>query len=251
MSELRRLQYLEAMGIESYVSRQQLPGAAVTQRLAIVPRVPPVDAIANSAKSAPPFAEPVTGKGQRPAADMSIETPDIQTRGAASAPVALGNTPVQNAPINFSLAAIACGGWLWLESLEGSPILPAQLQLVQSMTYALQASGKVSGAVQRKAGGAQVNTAQVTQFDWPMHNNQQLDQSRAAARASVAAFVQRRLDVLGGGLVLLGSNCAALVPVEQLECCGIARTVSTAEMLEQPLLKRRAWQDLLALIGPL
>ena len=37
MNELRRMAYLDALGIDAYVSRGQLPGAAVTQRLAIVP----------------------------------------------------------------------------------------------------------------------------------------------------------------------------------------------------------------------
>ena len=36
MNELRRMAYLDALGIDSYVSRTQLPGAAVTRRLAIL-----------------------------------------------------------------------------------------------------------------------------------------------------------------------------------------------------------------------
>ena len=36
MHELRRMAYLDALGVDSYVSRAQLPGAAATRRLAIV-----------------------------------------------------------------------------------------------------------------------------------------------------------------------------------------------------------------------
>jgi hypothetical protein len=36
MNELRRMAYLNALGVDCYVSRTQLPGAAVTRRLAIV-----------------------------------------------------------------------------------------------------------------------------------------------------------------------------------------------------------------------
>ena len=36
MNELRRMAYLDALGVDSYVSRVQLPGAAATRRLAIV-----------------------------------------------------------------------------------------------------------------------------------------------------------------------------------------------------------------------
>ena len=33
MNELRRMAYLNALGVDCYVSRTQLPGAAVTRRL--------------------------------------------------------------------------------------------------------------------------------------------------------------------------------------------------------------------------
>jgi len=36
VNELRRMAYLEAMGIDGYISRTPLPGAAPTRRLAIV-----------------------------------------------------------------------------------------------------------------------------------------------------------------------------------------------------------------------
>ena len=42
MNELKRRAYLDALGIDTYVSRGQLGGAAPTRRLAIVPAVSPV-----------------------------------------------------------------------------------------------------------------------------------------------------------------------------------------------------------------
>ena len=38
MHEMTRMAYLEVLGIDSYVSRRQLPGAAVTRRMAVLPK---------------------------------------------------------------------------------------------------------------------------------------------------------------------------------------------------------------------
>jgi hypothetical protein len=42
----------------------------------------------------------------------------------------------------------------------------------------------------------------------------------------------------------LGQGCEARVALEQLDCARLARTVSTAAMLADPLLKKQAWHDL-------
>ena len=39
-SELKRLAYLQAMGVDSYVSRESLPAAAVSRRLRVVAKAP-------------------------------------------------------------------------------------------------------------------------------------------------------------------------------------------------------------------
>ena len=241
MNELRRLVYLQALGIDGYVSRGQLPGASVTRRLAISPARPAAQPVQEQVREA---ASP----RQRQRAP-SIEMPGVET--AAAVPVARVVEPRparDEQPLRFSLAAVTCGGWLWLEELDGAPFTPQQLQLVQSIAAALARLAGESGTAQAAAADPAVR---LTQFDWPMHSNLQLDQGKDAARSSVAAFIQRKLEQGEcTGLILLGRECEARVPLDQLDCARLARTVSTAQMLHEPVLKRQAWQDLAAFCRP-
>lgn len=235
MNELRRLAYLQALGIDGYVSRVQLPGAAVTRRLAIVPaRSAAQPVVEQLRESASPVRRP-----QAPA----IEMPRVETAAAASVATAVEPRPARDKQaLRFSLAAVTCGGWLWLEELDGAPFTPRQLQLVQSMAEAL---ARLEGSSETGRGPAADAGVLLTQFDWPMHNNLQLDLGEEAARSSVAAFIQRKLEQGEcSGLILLGQGCEARVPLDQLDCARLVRTVSTARMLREPLLKRQAWQDL-------
>ena len=222
MHELSRMAYLDALGIDSYVSRAQLPGAAATQRLAIV--------IAPSSQQLPAgvILEPLLSQPQpvRPAA--------VSAQASASSQ--------QGEPVpRFSLTAIVAGDWLWLEELAG-PLTTDQVRLVQSMAQAL--------SLCHQSPGVEVKPAvepEVAQFDWPIHTNQQLDLGEEAARASVAGFVDRRLGEHGcRGLVLLGQACVQRVPRQQTSVVTV-NTMSSAEILAQPALKRQVWRDLLPL----
>jgi hypothetical protein len=139
------------------------------------------------------------------------------------------------------LTAIVAGDWLWLEELAG-PLTTDQVRLVQSMAQAL--------LLCHASPGVEVKPAvepEVAQFDWPIHTNQQLDLGEEAARASVAGFVDRRLGEHGcRGLVLLGKACGQRVPRQQISVV-IVNTMSSAEILAQPALKRQVWRDLLPL----
>ena len=246
MNELRRMAYLDALGIDSYVSRAQLPGAAVTQRLVIVaqpartaPEKGGVD-LADTVSLDTPRATPAS-----PAAKEGFTRPDfglgVAGPSAAAEPVR-EQSPANEPPPRFTLSAIIAGEWLWLEELDGMPLTTNQVQLVQSMTLALgrENAGNNGGA----AAAAQVGRPEVAQFDWPMHNNRQLDQGEEAARASVAAFINRKLEQRGcRGLILLGQACAQRVPLPQLQVATVC-TLSSAEILANPMLKRQVWQDL-------
>jgi len=239
VNELRRMAYLEAMGIDSYVSRAQLPGAAASRRLAIVRSRPQGVAQAQVDTAA---ASGLLAQAQEALRPASVVPPRIDTPGPAQAPppqpaaeprVAAATVP------RFTLAAIASGGYLWLEQLGGHPLATEQVQLVKAMAGAL---GRLSAQGPVSVGSSR---PEVALFNWPIHNNRQLDQSEEAARACVAGFIARKLDQLqSGGLVLLGQHCASRVPVEQLADMRIVTTVSTAEMLADPMLKKQAWLDL-------
>lgn len=237
MNELRRLATLETMGVAAYVSRHQLPGAAPTRRLAVVRRpcadIPQLQKIPQAADALqrPVQVAPPPGKPR-----ITVESPVPQ----AQVPPRQATEPASS--LRFSLAAIVAGGWLWLEQLEGPAMTPEQLMLVQAMAGALSAVDP----------GCQGNVAtagrpEAEYFNWPLHNNQQLDQGVEAARSGVAGFIQRRLEQRTcSGLVLLGEECRSKVPLEQIDCSRVACTVSTARMLVSPAIKKQAWTDLQA-----
>ena len=230
MNELRRMAYLNALGIDSYVSRVQLPGAAATRRLAIATVAvspEPVDGLVPLLDTAVSSRPALVARPKRPA-EITLEARSPSQRS-------------ESVP-RFSLTAIVAGDWLWLEELAG-PLTTDQVRLVQSMAQAL--------LLCHASPGVEVKPAvepEVAQFDWPIHTNQQLDLGEEAARASVAGFVDRRLGKHGcRGLVLLGQACARRVPRQQISVVTVD-TMSSAEILAQSALKRQVWRDLLPLV---
>ena len=241
MNELKRLAYLQALGTDTYVSQRQLPGAAPTRRLAVVRKSPAAGAQVapqQGAATAPP-RPPSSAPAVDPSGAAASPAPAAARTGkspAAGSPRALAAEP--DLSPRFSLAAIACGGWLWLEELQQSQLAGEQLQLLLAMAGALRL---IPADAASQADARPV----VTRFDWPIHTNRQLDLGPAAARAGAAGFIRRKLEQLDcRGLVLLGQGCEALVALDQIDCARLARTVSTAAMLQNPKLKRQAWQDL-------
>ncbi len=230
MHELRRMAYLDAMGVDSYVSRAQLPGAATTRRLVI--RTAPK----NQQLSAAPVLEPLQ-VAQNPESAL-VSQPVRAAERTLDASALQRGEPVPR----FSLTAIVAGSWLWLEELAG-PLTSDQVRLVQSMAQALLLCHPSQGDAVTPA-----VEPDVAQFDWPIHTNQQLDLGKEAAQASVAGFVDRRLGEHGcRGLVLLGEACLQRVPRQHISVIT-ANTVSSAEILAQPSLKRQVWRDLLPLV---
>jgi hypothetical protein len=247
IKEIRRMAYLEALGIDSYVSRTQLPGAALTRRLAIAPtRAMPVPQVAGN-----PIARALSAPAkQRDAGTGPGVSPVARIQDAVPLPPRDEQSPPRAAAVpRFSLTAIVAGDWLWLEELVGMPLTQEQVQLVQSMARALvlhREPRTEAGTSAARPGGA---PPAVAQFDWPIHTNHQLDISVEAARASVAGFVGRRLEQHGcRGLVLLGQSCALRVPLQEVKILTVS-TASSADILAQPALKRTVWRDLLPLVG--
>jgi hypothetical protein len=242
MNEIRRMAYLEAMGVDAYVSRQQLPGAAPTRRLAIVPSVP---------RAIPPVADnpaPVASIIAPPRSAPPVPQLDIAPQSSEPAPVGAA-TPRQDTVSRFSLVAIAAGDWLWLEELEGMPLTTDQVQLVQAMARALQTA--LAGAQPEIADPPEPARArpEVNQFDWPIHTNQQLDLGNEAARSSVAGFIARKLEQQQcKGLVVLGGACKERIALEQLDYVQVVCTAASRQILQDAQLKQQVWRDLRSLV---
>ncbi|MCB1689868.1 MAG: hypothetical protein KDI33_15335 [Halioglobus sp.] len=243
MNELTRMAYLDALEIDCYVSRTQLPGAAVTRRLAIVP-TPVEKADAPDRVKSPD----VPDKTATPLQPEGFSRPDFglgdRKKTAAAEPLREASPGGEPLP-RFTLITIVAGNWLWLEELGGMPLATEQVQLVQAMAQAL---AFCSEAGTGEATASQATKPDTAQFDWPPHTNRQFDLGEEAARAGLAAFVSRRMEQFGcRGLVLLGESCAQRVPLSQMSIPAVT-VASSAQMLVDPALKRQVWRDLQPLL---
>lgn len=235
MNELRRAAYLEAMGLDAYVSRRQLPGAAMTSRLSIVSP--------GTGTTAAPAAPLADMKDRLDTARRARPNPaDALERGSArSVAPAEEAAPVDANLPRFSLTAIVAGNWLWLEELGDMPLAVEQVRLVEAMALALTC---VSGGDSAPALGK----PEVALFDWPIHTNRQLELGEEAARAAVAGFIGRRVEQCNcAGLVVLGRACAGRVPVSEIGVRAV-HTHSSQEILASPDIKQQVWRDLLPLV---
>jgi len=229
MHELRRRAYLDTLGIESYVSRVQLSGAAPSQRLMVVRRPP----LAETPVKIKPLA-----KGAAPLIAVELgaaggEKPQIKSTTANPAQEISGKKQAESIPA-FAIAAIACGGWLWVEELSQPEISRDQVHLIKAMVRAL---------------GLSDSKLDVSRFDWPIHRNAQLDLGEEAARASLGGFVQRKAaQEKCLGMVVLGEACKKRLDSQQFGASRCISTISGAQMLVTPSLKKQAWQDLQAIV---
>ena len=241
MHELTRLAYLEAMGVDNYVSRRALRGAAPTRRLAVSRDRVLSAAGGSQMEGVPPQAPPDASQSPLPRDILDSNSAPASTRAT---PVATrGRAP---APERFSLAAVVAGGLLWLEDLAGMPLSKEQVWLMGAMAQAVG----ISAARRRgnETGALRTDKPDVAQFDWPIHTNDQFDLGADAARASVAGFVSPAPGPIPVSWpVLLGEACEHRVQVQE-PGVTVVRTLSTAHMLAEPASKARVWRDLAPLL---
>jgi hypothetical protein len=231
MHELTRRTFLDAMGVDSYVSRSQLPGAAVTRRL-LVSRAQVASGAAVAAQLKAPPSMPKMDNIIKSAAALS-NSQRKQAEPASSDAATNTTAPISIAP--FSVAAISVGGWLWLEELPQQVLSRDQVHLVRAMVRAL---------------GFEEGELIVNQFDWPIHNNAQLDLTEEAACAALGGFVYSKVEKQRcKGLVVLGAATAKKINVSQLGIKHCVTTLATAAMLVKPELKKQAWVELQQIAG--
>ncbi|EAQ96244.1 hypothetical protein [Congregibacter litoralis] len=241
--EIRRLRYLQAMGVPVYVTRRVLPGAAVTSKITLKESVRMAGA-AEPQEQAAPIA-PITApqKTSSPAAqalreflrqdiDRQKPAPGAAT-DTASARETKGAARQDSAP-RFRLAALITKGRLWLEELGDEALAQDQLQLVAAMARALEHPVKDEAAVA------------VTEFRWPLHDNAQLGLSADDATAALQGFLSRQLDENACvELICLGNASRKLIADLAIPCARRAIS-STRDMLENPSIKGDVWKALRA-----
>ncbi|MEH6610442.1 MAG: hypothetical protein V7696_13830 [Halioglobus sp.] len=222
-TELKRLAYLEAMGMVTYVSRQPLPAAAASRKLAIVAKLPSAER--EQVESSPAAKASLIDDLQLDAVAVAEAVAPLQPQ----APQAGVSSDIVE---SFSIVAIFAGGWLWLEELSGVPLATEQVQLISAMARALNLNAE---------------KPMVAQFDWPIHTNQQLDLGPEAAISSLAGFVQRKVvEFNAGRVVVLGDACQQRLPNALDDSLQCVTTISTRRMLSEPVSKKQAWRDLSA-----
>ncbi len=225
MNEVQRLAYLEAMDIQTFVSRRNLPGAAPSRRFRIA-RLP---ASVAAAPTPPAAKERVPAAKERPPA--ALDLPELESKPKA-APAAMAPTRPQatDTPV-FTVAASEAGGWLWVDEI------PAGRDPGQDY-------GPLLGAICQALGLAE-QAPQVQLFNYPVAAGAALAGGVDEARQALFGFLSGRISrIQPQRIILLGELDQPWFDVACLDGVQVTRTVSAWGMLRDPALKARAWRDL-------
>ena len=218
-AEMARRQALEAMGIDVYVSRYDMPGAApaVRQRLVqadaaevVSSDIPARAAIANTVSTAP-----------APRAEWSINTERTPTPSESGGVLPAKSTET----VTFSMLLASAGPFLWVEQLADGLLRQDQLALINAMARALSADVSV----------------RQQQFDWPMRGNAALSGDAESAKQALQGLIQRMAREVDAKRVVVMGACPFLPDRIAQSAVVIPATMA---MLQNPVLKREAWQAL-------
>ncbi|WP_010323565.1 hypothetical protein [Marinobacterium stanieri] len=273
--EQQRHQWLEAIGIDSWLPRQPLPGAAAPADWVADFRYPQADGAADFADYEDSAAEaslsgPAQGAApaRKPGGGSGIDTQallgDIQTKSApkpqpkphtpppaasadpapaadAAAPAA--QKPVEPAP-HFKLAYLVRGDLLIIDSLpphhrEG--FSRQHKRLLQGITTALGLT-------------AEQELSDPAMLPWPMLASKTLDQGPTEARLAVEHKLKRTLEFRPdiSRILLLGDAAMHWVTGEPFKQGALpslsgrtcVASISLSELLRLPERKAELWQDI-------
>ena len=233
-AEMARRQALEAMGIDVFVSRFDMPGAApsVRQRL-MVSETPPNSAPLNAsapkntagAQLTPPPLSNIPRSGAR-AASTSL-SPSASSVSVDAPPSSVSSNKASEA-VKFSMLLVSAGPFLWVEQLPDELIRQDQLALINAMARAIS---------------PQVLVRQ-QQFDWPVRGSTALTSDAESATQALQGLIQRMAREVNAKRVVVMGACPFL-PDRIAQSAVIIP--STIAMLENALLKREAWKALKSL----
>jgi len=241
-----RLHVLKGMGVPLYVSRRQLPGARDSWRCVQAASTRGSEAAApgpdNATTADLPIGAmagapmPARARAERGAllTELSAEPATaVRTRRPARPDRSSADPVPAPAPFSCQIAALLAGERLWLEELDGVPLAREQVQLIANMVRAM---------------AWPPGPPKVQQFDWPFHDNPQLDQGRDAARSALHAFVLRQVDSGARAVVALGQPATELLAGIEMSQPIVAIPTSRA-LLTEPALKRDVWHRFRGLGG--
>lgn len=224
LHELQRRAYLDAIGVDCFVPRLQLPGARPSVQCDM-PVQPSGSATALEAihadQSVSASAAPSTD-GRSGAADirnlLDAETPARQAKSAAKTerPAKLGAAKVVP---QFSLSIVRAGQLLIVDdALDGGSDPQAYVRFLQNLLFAL-CSPSVA--------------LSIDSFRWPMARARasHIDQSAAVARETLLAYLQKQLDQAQSQRLLLMGDAARLYVVGE--------SVTSGEWLQVPPLSAK------------
>ena len=234
-AEQRRRGILSLLGVQPLVARFNPPGARVAKQLECPPEAE-VSPVASSIQHEDIPSGAQVSQGSPAQGQPSSKTAQQRSEGFGtservrnqSEPKPSALTLADTEAVAFQLLIVEAGSWLWLEHIEDSLIRREQLQLVEGMARAI-----TQGAVNLKH----------HQFDWPLAEHAHLSKDAESAKQSVAGQLRRLArERQALGMILMGPACSEWVNVPP----ALTQLIipSTLSMLEEPLLKREAWQVL-------
>lgn len=273
MSEQRRQEYLEALGIDQFVPRRRLPAAKASRALV---RLHCADTSTAASVERSEWVEPVKRADRIESADRigraesaeraergePSEIPSGQPTSAPQAAAALvdsvarrlgdqthapakpdaqisGLVPVQKV-LRFALTVWHLPGWLWIDSRQSQDALPTDA-LLHNILHALGLHAPVKAEV----------------INWPPVESPIQSQDWPQAREMLKSFLSPRLGA-GERLILLGEaayNACTDGPFDYQQRlasgAGLSRRdnpslllPSLAQILREPTLKAQVWQQL-------
>lgn len=253
MTEQRRLEYLDALGIEQFVPRKVLPGAKPSLALIRTAIIDTAAADVTSDSVAHPEIQPLplTDHAVKPVAALVEQ---VTTRLASpDATTAFISQPTKQPPrpqsslvppqrvLRFALTVWHLPGWLWIDSRQSQQALPTDA-LLHNILFALKINQPVKAEV----------------ITWPPVESPLQTQDWPEARDMLNSFLAPRLNA-GERLILLGEaayNACTQGPFDYAERLAQGLPLqhptnpclllpSLAQLLNQPALKAGMWQQLL------
>ena len=207
-TEMARRKALEAMGIDVYVSRFDLPGAA--------------RAVRQRVESSRPSAVPdhSSDLGAR-----SVETATRRSKTPAPTPAPSAAVRERSEAVRFSMLLASAGPFLWIEQLSDGLIRQDQLALINAMARAISPQASI----------------RQQQFDWPMRGGSAVASDAESAKQALQGLIQRMAREVNAKRVVVMGTCPFLS--ERIAQSAVV-IPSTIAMLSNASLKREAWQAL-------